>query len=308
MSRPRILVPLVGIAASLALTPLVGAVALAADPIVVVQPGDTLTGISKRQGVPIRELVELNGISDPNRIYVGQRLRTNVEEGGPAAPTPATAQPAAAASAVKAKTHVVRAGENLTWIARRYGVTVSALVTANAIRDASRIYAGQRLTIPGSATGTAAAPAASAKAPAMPAAMAELVAKRGAVRQIIVEEATRYGVPVALALAVAWQESGWQPGVVSHVGAVGVMQLMPATAAWVGEAMLKAPVDMRDTRQNVRAGVRLLRHYLDRYAGSRDKVLAAYYQGQWATDHHGIYAVSRPYIASIKVLEAIFGG
>ena len=58
----------------------------------------------------------------------------------------------------------------------------------------------------------------------------------------IVREADRQGVPRALALAVAWQESGWQQGVVSHAGAVGVMQLMPGTAEWIGETMLGRPV------------------------------------------------------------------
>jgi soluble lytic murein transglycosylase-like protein len=142
----------------------------------------------------------------------------------------------------------------------------------------------------------------------MPASMATLVAERDAVRRMIVEEANRYDVPAALALAVAWQESGWQQGVVSYAGAVGVMQLMPATAEWVGDAMLRSRVEIRDTRHNIRAGVRLLAHYLGHYDGDRARVLAAYYQGQWATDHHGIYPVSRPYIASITVLERIFGG
>jgi N-acetylmuramoyl-L-alanine amidase len=142
----------------------------------------------------------------------------------------------------------------------------------------------------------------------MPPSMAMLVANRADVRQAVVEEAARYGVPAPFALAVAWQESGWQQGVVSRAGAVGVMQLMPATADWVGQAMLGTPVNMFDTRENVRAGVRLLAHYLARYAGDRDRVLAAYYQGQTAVDRHGVYPVSRPYIASILILERIFGG
>ena len=58
----------------------------------------------------------------------------------------------------------------------------------------------------------------------------------------------------------------------------------------------------------VRAGLRLHAHTLERSDGDSDRELAPYNQGQWATDHHGIYAVSRPYIASIKVLEGIFGG
>jgi soluble lytic murein transglycosylase-like protein len=142
----------------------------------------------------------------------------------------------------------------------------------------------------------------------MPASMAARVAARDAVRQVITEEANRYGVPVAFALAVAWQESGWQQHAVSTAGAIGVMQLLPATAEWVGTAMLGHPVPIDDTRHNVRAGVRLLAHYLARYSGNRDLVLAAYYQGQSAADRHGVYPVSVTYIDSITRLERLFGG
>jgi soluble lytic murein transglycosylase-like protein len=86
------------------------------------------------------------------------------------------------------------------------------------------------------------------------------------------------------------------------------MQLLPSTAEWVGETMLGTSVNPRDLHQNVRAGVRLLAHYLDRYDGDRALTLAAYYQGQTAVDRHGIHAVSRPYIASILVLEGLLGG
>jgi N-acetylmuramoyl-L-alanine amidase len=112
-------------------------------------------------------------------------------------------------------------------------------------------------------------------------------------------------VPLPLALALAWQESGWQQGVTSHAGAIGVMQLLPSTADWVSEAMLRAPVDPTDTRSNVRAGLTLLAHYLA-YYDDRELALAAYYQGQAGTDRHGIYAITRPYVASILALERIF--
>ena len=108
---------------------------------------------------------------------------------------------------------------------------------------------------------------------------------------------------MALALAVAWQESGWRQRVVSYAGAVGVMQLLPSTAAWVADSMLHARVDIHGTRSNVRAGVTLLKHYLRRYRGDLRRVLAAYYQGQAAVDRHGIFPVSEPYIASILLLE-----
>lgn len=362
MRRPRLLIPVASLATVLAVGPLLAVVALAADP-VVVKPGDTLTSIARRHDVSIDDLVTWNAIADPNRIFVGQRLQIS------STATPARAAVAASSAPAAAVVHAVGRGESLWTIARRYGSSVAAIASANGIANPSRIFAGQRLTIPGLAAPSAPAPAASgpavttpsavhtvrsgeslwtiaqrygstvgaiasangianpgrifagqrltipgvaaASAPSaapMPAAMARVVAQRDAVRRLIVEEAARYGVPASFALAVAWQESGWQQHVVSYAGAVGVMQLMPATATWVGDVMLRTPVDRYDVRQNVRAGVRLLAHYLQRYDGNRDLVLAAYYQGQWATDHHGVYAVSRPYIASIRALTAIFGG
>lgn len=296
MHRPRLIAPLAALATSLVVGPILATVVLAADPTVMVKPGDTLTGIAKRNRVDLATIVALNQLRDPNLIYPGQELRIGID------PAAAAAAPVAAPPA-EPRVHVVARGENLTRIAAHYGVTVAAIVQANAIANPSRIIGGQQLVIPGAAT----APAAAA-APAMPPSMSALVAERDAVRQVIVEEANRYGVPVAFVLAVAWQESGWRQGVVSSAGAVGVMQLMPATAVWVGEAWLGHAVDINDTRHNVRAGVRLLAHYLTRYSGDRDRVLAAYYQGQSAVDRHGIYAVSLPYIASIKRLERLFGG
>ncbi|MGH2384459.1 MAG: lytic transglycosylase [Candidatus Limnocylindria bacterium] len=293
MQRPGLIAPLTGLAATLVVGPILASVALAADPTVVVQAGDTLTSISKRHDVDIPALVDLNDLVDPNRIFPGQRLRIAAEPAAPAHATPPAAP----------RVHTVSSGQNLTTIARHYGVTIAAIVAANAITNASRIYAGQRITIPGTTQATTPTSAAD-----MPASMASLVAKRDTVRRMIVEEADRFDVPAAFALAVAWQESGWQQGVVSSAGAVGVMQLMPDTADWVGEAMLGTGVQINDTRWNVRAGVRLLSHYLDRYDSDRDRVLAAYYQGQRAADRHGIYAVTRPYIAAIKALERIVGG
>jgi LysM repeat protein len=270
-----------------------------------VRAGEHLTRISRTYGVTIAEIVAANDLADPSRIFAGQRLTIPGVAAAPAKPKPAAAAPAPA-PASKARVHAVRAGEHLTGIARAYGVTIAAIAQANDLADPSRIFVGQRLTIPGVPAPSSAAKASASSA--MPASMAALVAERDAIRRVIVEEARRFDVPPAFALAVAWQESGWQQGVTSWAGAVGVMQLLPATGEWVGEAMLGKPVDLADPRQNVRAGVRLLAHYLDRYDGNRDLVLAAYYQGQTAADRHGVFRVSRPYIASIKVLERLFGG
>lgn len=263
--------------------------AAATDRVVVVQPGDTLSQIAVHEGVSVADLMRLNGIVDPNRILVGQRIRVTTASGATA---PAPAQPTAVI-------HRVSWGENLTGIARRYNTSITAIVAANGIANPSLLRVGQQLSIPG-----AAAPGAAATT--MPSATAALVAARDGVRRIIVAEATVQGVPVAFALAVAWQESGWQAGVVSLAGAVGVMQMTPPTADWVASTMLGRSIDLYDAASNVQAGVRLLKHYLDRYAGDRAVALAAYYQGQAGTDRHGIYPMTRPYIASILRLEAIF--
>jgi N-acetylmuramoyl-L-alanine amidase len=356
-----------GIALVIALTPALSATVIAVGPTVVVEPGDTLTGIARRHGLSISRLVELNHLTDPNRILAGQRLR--VAAGGsrtsgraqaptrrtvhivttgstlwgiaahygvsvgsiaaanqianpslifagqrlaiPGAPAPRRSRPhaeagggASAPRRAASVVHVVTPGSTLWGIAAHYSVSVGSIAAANRLADPSRIFAGQRLLIPGGRAPTdAAAPRARMSSP-----MARIVAERDWVRRIIVREADRYSVPRALAKAVAWQESGWQQGVVSHAGAVGVMQLMPATAEWVGETMLHRRVAIHDARSNIAAGVRLLGHYLHRYGGNRDLVLAAYYQGQRAVDRFGIYPVSRPYIASIRRLEQLFGG
>ena len=285
--------PLVRIAALLAV--IAGAAiavpAAATDRVVVVQPGDTLSELALRNGLTVAQLSALNGISDPNRIYAGQRLRLT---GGAAAVT------TTASAKSQPVVHVVASGENLTGIARRYGSTIAGIARANGIVNPSFVRTGQKLTIPGTAAPVA------ATATGMPASMSLLVAVRGAIGDIVRAEARAQGVPVAFALAVAWQESGWQAGVVSRAGAVGVMQLTPPTADWVASTMLGHGINLYDARSNVQAGVTLLRHYLDRYHGDRSLVLAAYYQGQTGADRHGVYQVTRPYIASINALEKLF--
>jgi LysM repeat protein len=273
----------------------------ASKPLVhVVASGENLTGIAKRYGSTIAAIAKANGIANPSYVRVGQRLTIP----GTAAPAPAIAAARPAKAPVVAPiVHLVASGENLTGIAKRYGSTIAAIVKANGIANPSYVRVGQRLTIPGTA-----ASASVVHAGGMPAAMASLVAARGAIGEIIRAEAKAQGVPVALALAVAWQESGWQPGVVSRAGAVGVMQLTRATADWVAGTMLGHGIDLYDARSNVQAGVRLLRHYLDRYHGDRSLALAAYYQGQTAADRYGVYRVTRPYIASITALEQFFAG
>jgi N-acetylmuramoyl-L-alanine amidase len=274
--------------------------------------GETLTGIAARYGTTIRALVMRNHLVDASRIYAGQVLRiagahhqARRADGG-SQPSGGASRPASRARAV---IHIVRAGETLSGIGVRYRVTLDAIAVANRLANPSFIRTGQQLRIPVAQRPRNAGPHHPAPQPAvgMPASMAAVVGQRSAMRQLIVEEARRQSFPPSLALAVAWQESGWQERVVSGAGAIGVMQLLPSTADWVGATMLGEPVNLWNPRSNVRAGVTLLKHYLARY-GNRPMALAAYYQGQAGTDRHGIYPMSQPYVASILLLERMFGG
>jgi N-acetylmuramoyl-L-alanine amidase len=261
----------------------------------VVRPGENLTRLGASYGTSIAAIVRANGLANPNWIEIGQRLRI------PVAASASTSRPGSSASL--SSPYVVRAGETLTGIARRYSTTVEVLVRLNHLPRANFIWVGQRILVPAVPAGSD--PQTGWSIARFPAATRALMAHRAVIRDLIADEARRAGVPVPLALAVAWQESGWRQRVVSSAGAVGVMQLLPSTARWVADSMLHAPIDIHSPRSNVRGGVALLKHYLLRYRGDLRRALAAYYQGQGAVDHHGIFPVSRPYIASILLLEEL---
>lgn len=101
----------------------------------VVAAGETLFGIAQKYGVPLDQLAQVNQITNPSSLRVGQRLLI---------PTGAQQTPNAGAQRV----HVVQPGETLTSIAAQYGVSPQALMQINNLQNPNRIVSGQRLTIP----------------------------------------------------------------------------------------------------------------------------------------------------------------
>jgi hypothetical protein len=98
---------------------------------------------------------------------------------------------------------------------------------------------------------------------------------------IFEEASARFDVPVNLLKAVAKAESGFNPNAVSKAGAIGVMQLMPATARSLGVA------DPYDARQNIMGGAKYIKQNLDRFNGNVSLALAAYNAGPDAVNRYG---------------------
>jgi len=94
-----------------------------------VRPGDTLWALARRFNTTVEELARLNGIQNPNLIYVNQILRI------PGLPP-------------VQKTYTVQPGNTLWGIARLYGITVNQIVQLNGIRNPNLIYPGQVLVLP----------------------------------------------------------------------------------------------------------------------------------------------------------------
>ncbi len=111
------------------------------------------------------------------------------------------------------------------------------------------------------------------------------------------DAALRHGVPEDLFLRLVQQESGWNPQAVSHKGATGLAQLMPATAQRLG-------VNATDPHDNLEGGARYLRMMYDRF-GDWKLALAAYNAGPEAVEKHGGIP---PYAETKGYVLAVYGG
>lgn len=125
----------------------------------------------------------------------------------------------------------------------------------------------------------------------------EIMAKRAAQWQsMVTKHAKAHGVPAGLVQAVMRVESCFDARAVSRVGARGLMQLMPATAAYLGVT------DCFDAEQNIAGGVRYLSELLDRFKNNTRLAIAAYNAGPTAVDaHRGIppFPETRQYVERV---------
>ena len=284
-------------------------VALAARPAYVthvVRAGDTISDLAARYRISPAALLRANHLDRRGRIYAGQHLRV----------------PAAAARAVAKRrapiqsrqSYRVRAGDSVGALAVRFHTTQAAIRKANRLSTAGLIRVGQRLQIPGAARPASSAansfagrtyPNATVRAAAHNRALLarRRVPSRTATRELIVRTARRYGVDPGLALAVSWQESGWNQRQVSVADAIGVMQVVPSTGEWAS-ALAGRRLDLLDPADNVTAGVVVL-HALVR-STTTARAVAGYYQGLGSVQAHGMFVDTKAYVRSVLALRARF--
>ena len=129
--------------------------------------------------------------------------------------------------------------------------------------------------------------------------------RAGTYDAVIDRYAAREGVRPDLVRAVIQVESGFNPNARSHVGAMGLMQLMPDTAAELGV------VNAYDPEQNIRGGVHYLRQLLTTYDGNEELALAAYNAGPGTVERYGNqvppYPETQDYVERVRASTALDG-
>jgi len=151
------------------------------------------------------------------------------------------------------------------------------------------------------------APAPAAPAP-KPAASNLVPPHREYLRKILVRYAQENGLPADLVMALAWKESSWRPTVVSSAGAIGVMQLMPATVDFASRRLLGLSyrLNPRDATANIRMATRFLRHLVDQTGGNYRRALIAYNQGITSLKIRGAYGDASAFADEVLALRAHF--
>ncbi|WP_236683802.1 LysM peptidoglycan-binding domain-containing protein [Demequina flava] len=109
-----------------------------------VSSGDTVSGLAVRYGASVSSIIDANGLNSRALIVIGQTL--TIPSGGTST--------AAATTTASAGTHKVASGDTVWGLARKYGTTVSALISANSLNSSATIRIGQTLTIPGAGSGS----------------------------------------------------------------------------------------------------------------------------------------------------------
>jgi LysM repeat protein len=281
---------LFGIVASLVVLASMSATSAAASGSYRIQSGETLGEIADSFGIPLDVLATQNHIANVNLIYAGENLIIPTGTQGTSSAS------SAAGSGAGGATYRIRPGDTLWTIAEMRSVTLQQLISSNPeIVDPNRVYVDQTIVVPGSGAAglSAAQPTLSTRS-----------LSRADVPWLIASYANSYGIDPTLVQALAWQESGWNQAMVSPSGALGIMQIMPATGSWLARDVVGQPLDIANSAaDNVHAGVAYLGYLIDR-SGSVELALAGYYQGPGSLQAYGMLPGTRQYVANVMAIRS----
>jgi LysM repeat protein len=265
-----------------------------------IRSGDTLTAIAHRYHTTVARLIALNHLpGNGDLIFAGQSLKVPAPPAAPRQSAPRSSW------RIVTRTYVVRPGDSLYAIAARQHVSPRVIARRNHLPRSLMVLIGQRLAIPHRVRVVT-------KAPAAPVVGRPHLFTGGRVpvpaqvASIIRTTAHRWGVEPRLALAVAWQESGFNQRWISATGAVGAMQIEPYTGAYLSSYVLHRTLNLYDAGDNATAGVALLAILLRETHGHADKAVAGYYQGLASVQSRGMFKDTKAYVRSVLALRNRF--
>ena len=290
-----------------------------------VQPGETLWSIAANNNLTTRTVAAFNGLSEDAQVVLGSTIQVpstiegaaalqaqgiqleGVAPQAPAAPTPAAAPAPAASGPAPLGSYIVRAGDTLSGLAAGAGVAMEQMAAANGLDPSAPLLTGTVIKLPSGAPAPARASQPLPAQRVVPAAgPAPTAARVGA--GDIQSVASQHGVSPSLAAAIAWQESGFNNGMVSSANARGVMQVMPGTWDYVEQNLAGRRLDTNSATDNVHAGVLYLQHLLEQTGGDENTAIAGYYQGLGSVRSRGLFDDTQQYVANVQALRGRFGG
>jgi soluble lytic murein transglycosylase-like protein len=286
-----------------------------------VAPGESLSSVAASDGLTVDQLAAANGLSPEESLLAGSTLLiptqtpgTAGSEAGPGETATSTEEsgPRWERAASPAGSYVVQPGDTLSAIAERAGMTVDELAAVNGLDPNAPLLSGAVLRLAGAsaeaaqsataATESAEAAEGSTSGPPYPTSETVTPSEVGSM-------AAENGVPPSLAEAIAYQESGFNNNVTSSAGARGVMQILPETWSWIGEALAgQTPLAPASAASNVRGGVLLLQSLLNETGGDPELAAAGYYQGLSSVQQEGEAPSTEEYVASVRAWQQQFGG
>jgi N-acetylmuramoyl-L-alanine amidase len=271
-----------------------------------VQPGETLWSIAAASNFTTRALAAANGLSEDSPLVAGTTIQIPSEsEAAAALGSGVVATPAPGSAPDPLGAYTVQPGDTLSGIAARSGIRTEQLAWMNGLEPSAHVLTGTVLKLP---TG---APLASQPTQVQPTVVpdAEPHATPGQVTAAeIGQVAADHGVSPSLAAAVAWQESGFNNGVVSPANARGVMQILPGTWTWVEDTLAGGQLDPDAPLENVHAGVMYLRQLMSDTGGDERLAVASYYQGASSVRRIGLLPDTERYVQNVMVLRSQYGG